>query len=104
MDFFQIFGGQRGFYATRTGMAIGTSGMWPERTQSMFFGGQPAVLRVSTSGGSTLALILSWLRTFFQRLAIPYPAFAGETREFEILREFEGIDGAGVFAEAAEHA
>ena len=51
-----------------------------------------------------LLLILRRLRTFFQRLAVPDPAFAGVAGEFEILREFERVDGTGIFAEAAEHA
>jgi hypothetical protein len=51
-----------------------------------------------------LLLVLRRLRTFFQGLAVPDPAFSGVAGEFEILREFEGIDGACVFAEAAEHA
>src|SRR5579863_10738800 len=36
-----------------------------------------------------LPLILRRLRTFFQRLAVPDPAFAGVAGEFEILRQFE---------------
>jgi hypothetical protein len=51
-----------------------------------------------------LLLVLRRLRTFFQRLAIPDPAFASVAGEFEILREFEGIDGTSVLAEATEHA
>src|ERR1700722_3842065 len=51
-----------------------------------------------------LLFILRGLRTFFQRLAIPDPAFAGVAGEFKILREFESVDGTGVFAEATEHA
>jgi hypothetical protein len=51
-----------------------------------------------------LLFVESWLRTFFQRLAIPYPAFAGVTGEFEILREFESVYGTRVLAESAEHA
>src|SRR5712691_6277748 len=44
------------------------------------------------------------LRTLFQRLAIPDPAFASIAGKFEILRTFERVDGTGVFAETAEHA
>jgi hypothetical protein len=51
-----------------------------------------------------LFLIQGWLRTFFQRFAIPDPAFARVAGELEILREFERIDRTGIFAEAAEHA
>src|ERR1700722_2291950 len=51
-----------------------------------------------------LLFILRGLRTLFQRFAVPDPALAGVAGEFEILGEFEGVDGAGVFAEAAEHA
>jgi hypothetical protein len=51
-----------------------------------------------------LFFILRGLRTLFQGFAIPYPAFAGIAGEFEILREFERVDGTGVFTEAAEHA
>jgi hypothetical protein len=54
--------------------------------------------------GKNLPLILRGLRALFQGFAVPDPAFAGIAGEFEILREFEGVNGASVFAEAAEHA
>jgi len=51
-----------------------------------------------------LLFIQRGLRTFFERLAVPDPAFAGVAGEFEILGKFEGVDGTGVFAKPAEHA
>src|SRR6202035_6191165 len=48
--------------------------------------------------------VLRRLRTLLQRFAVPDPAFAGVAGEFEVLGEFEGVDGTSVFAEAAEHA
>ena len=44
------------------------------------------------------------LRTALQRLEVPDHAFAIVAGELEILSEFEGIGGAGIFTEAAEHA
>ncbi len=42
--------------------------------------------------------------TLFEHLAIPNEALAGEGSELEILGQFESVDRASVFAEAAEHA
>src|SRR5260370_36162397 len=69
----------------------------------MRFGGR--LLQVSrTNRGMRLLQGGRGLRTFFQRLAIPDPAFASIAGEFEILRKFERVDGTGVRAEAAKHA
>ena len=51
-----------------------------------------------------LFFVLRGLRALFQRFAVPDPALAAVAGQFEILGEFEGVDGAGIFAEAAEHA
>src|SRR5207244_6238046 len=51
-----------------------------------------------------LLAVLRRLGAFFECLAVPDPALAGITREFKILGELEGIDGTGIFAQAAEHA
>ena len=40
----------------------------------------------------------------FQAMAIPNRAFAAVAGHFEILRQFQAIRGAGIFAQAAEHA
>jgi len=55
-------------------------------------------------GNRKLFFVQRGLRTFFQCLAIPDPAFARIASEFEILSEFERVHRAGIFTEAAEHA
>lgn len=40
----------------------------------------------------------------FETVAIPDGAFACEVSHFEVLGEFESVDGTGIFAQAAEHA
>jgi hypothetical protein len=52
----------------------------------------------------SLSLVQRGLWTFFQRLAIPDPAFARIAGEFEILRQFESVGGTRIFAQPAEHA
>src|SRR5271155_4595905 len=51
-----------------------------------------------------LASVLSRLGTFFEHLAVPDGAFAGVAGQLEILRQLERVHGAGILAEAAEHA
>ena len=46
----------------------------------------------------------AWAWAHFEAVAIPDGAFAGVVGHLEILRQFQAIGGAGVFAEAAEHA
>jgi hypothetical protein len=49
-------------------------------------------------------VVLGWSGTFFQGFAVPDEAFAGVVRHLEILREFQGVGGARVFAQATKHA
>ncbi len=54
--------------------------------------------------GIHLPGVVGWRRAYLEAMAIPDRAFAGVGRHFEILCEFEAVSGAGVFAQAAEHA
>ena len=51
-----------------------------------------------------LLLVNGGLRTMFKRLPVPDHTFAVVACQFEILREFERIGRACVFAQTAEHA
>lgn len=43
------------------------------------------------------------LGTLLESLEVPNHSFARVAGEFEVLRQFEGIGGASIFAKAAEH-
>src|SRR5580693_5259622 len=47
---------------------------------------------------------MRWRGSSFQAMAIPNRAFAAVTGHFEILRQFQTIGWASIFAQAAEHA
>ena len=52
------------------------------------------------------SLLLERLRdgSFFEHLPVPDHALPGETRQFEILGQFDRIHRARILAQAAEHA
>lgn len=52
---------------------------------------------------AALAGVLDRARPFFKHLAVPDQPFAGVRGQFEILRQFQGIHGAGVLAKSAKH-
>src|SRR3989338_3459401 len=80
--------------------ALAARNLKPCRVQrSRFF----ASLRMTRSV-CRLAGVADGGGAFFEQVAVPDGALAGVVGELEILRELEGVGGAGVFAAAAEHA
>jgi hypothetical protein len=53
---------------------------------------------------AALARVMRRGRANFQTVPVPDGAFAAETGHLEILRQFQAISWAGVFAQTAEHA
>src|SRR3990172_11374629 len=78
--------------------ALAARNLKPCRVQrSRFF----ASLRMTRSV-CRLAGVADGGGAFFEQVAVPDGALAGVVGELEILRELEGVGGAGVFAAAAE--
>src|SRR3990172_7952393 len=69
-----------------------------------FFGGAGPFRGTGVPPVSALAGVADGRGAFFEQVAVPDGALAGVVGEFEILRELEGVGGAGVLAAAAEHA
>ena len=65
-----------------------------ERDAPVSAGKMPALLSVVIRS----AVIFDGLGAFFELFAVPDRAFAGVGGEFEVLGQFEGVGGAGVFA------
>src|SRR3989338_9233502 len=69
-----------------------------------FFGGAGPFRGTGVPPVSALAGVADGRGAFLEQVAVPDGALAGVVGEFEILRELEGVGGAGVLAAAAEHA
>src|SRR5271170_6113782 len=57
-----------------------------------------------TALAGLLTGVMRWRGPSFQTMAIPNRAFAAVTRHLEVLRQFQTIRGASIFAQSAEHA